>query len=150
MRDFTRAISSHFESGHIDVALKAQALNTTQTTGNYDAFVCAYRAFSELLEGLVDLEIENLKPFTSLIASLDPRIAEKIGLRATQRTDRSGATLTSREQEVYALMKQGLANREIAKALWISESTVKVHVHHVLEKLNVRSRTEAAALQFDD
>lgn len=150
MRDFTRAISSHFENGHIDVALKARALNRAQTTGNYDAFVCAYRSFPTLLDGLIDLEIKDLEPFTRLISSLDPKVAEKIGLRATRRTDRSGATLTSREREVYALIKQGFANREIAKALWISESTVKVHVHHVLEKLNVRSRTEAAALQFDD
>src|SRR4029079_17941762 len=111
-------------------------------TETYAAFGGAYPAFSERVEGLTDLEIEDLEPFTSLIASLDPKVAEKIGLRATQRSARSGATLTSRERAVYALSKQGFANREIAKALWISESTVKVHVHHVLEKLNVRSRTE--------
>jgi two-component system NarL family response regulator len=51
-----------------------------------------------------------------------------------------------REREVLDLVRQGLSNREIAKTLWIAESTVKVHVHHILEKLGARSRTEAATL----
>jgi DNA-binding NarL/FixJ family response regulator len=57
--------------------------------------------------------------------------------------------LTRREQEVFGLMCQGLANREIARTLWISESTVKVHVHHVLAKMGVRSRTEAVATALE-
>jgi DNA-binding NarL/FixJ family response regulator len=51
--------------------------------------------------------------------------------------------LTSREQEVHALLSEGLTNREIAQRLFISETTVKVHVRHILEKLGARSRTEA-------
>ena len=50
------------------------------------------------------------------------------------------------ERDVLELVRQGLSNRQIASALWISESTVKVHVHHILEKLGVRSRTQAAAV----
>jgi two-component system, NarL family, nitrate/nitrite response regulator NarL len=41
------------------------------------------------------------------------------------------------------LMARGFRNRDIAKALVISQSTVKVHVRHILEKLGVRTRTEA-------
>ncbi len=42
-------------------------------------------------------------------------------------------------------MAQGYRNREIAAAFVISESTVKVHVRHILEKLGVRTRTQAVA-----
>ena len=47
---------------------------------------------------------------------------------------------------MLTLVSQGLSNRQIARTLWIAESTVKVHIHHVLEKLGVRSRTEAAVM----
>jgi DNA-binding NarL/FixJ family response regulator len=57
--------------------------------------------------------------------------------------------LTRREREVLDFIRQGLSNKEIARALWIAESTVKVHVHHVLEKMGVRSRTEAVAIPPD-
>ena len=46
--------------------------------------------------------------------------------------------------EVYELLAQGLSNKEIAGSLFISEATVKVHVSRILEKLGVRTRTEAA------
>lgn len=52
--------------------------------------------------------------------------------------------LTRREKEVLKLVAQGLGNKEIAATLHISENTVKTHVRHILEKLNLRSRTEAA------
>jgi DNA-binding NarL/FixJ family response regulator len=54
--------------------------------------------------------------------------------------------LSRREGEVLELIREGLSNRAIAKTLWISEATVKVHVRNILRKLNVQSRTEAAVL----
>jgi two-component system nitrate/nitrite response regulator NarL len=54
--------------------------------------------------------------------------------------------LTRRECEVLALIRDGLANKEIAEELRISESTVKNHVHHLLEKMNVRHRLQAARM----
>lgn len=53
------------------------------------------------------------------------------------------SNLTSREGEVLLLLEEGLTNRDIAKRLYISEGTVKSHVHQVLRKLKVRDRTEA-------
>jgi DNA-binding NarL/FixJ family response regulator len=59
--------------------------------------------------------------------------------------------LSHREREVYELLAQGRSNRDIARTLFISESTTKVHVRHIFEKLGVRSRAEAAsAMQLGD
>ncbi|WP_455815275.1 two-component system response regulator NarL [Pseudomonas graminis] len=59
---------------------------------------------------------------------------------------------TTRERDVLRLIAQGMSNKLIARRLGISESTVKVHVKHLLKKLNMKSRVEAAvwALQYGE
>jgi DNA-binding NarL/FixJ family response regulator len=69
---------------------------------------------------------------------LDPTLAPLLAERVTHRS------LTGRELEVLRMVAKGMANKEIAAALNIAEVTVKLHVSHVLEKLNVKDRTEAA------
>jgi DNA-binding NarL/FixJ family response regulator len=54
------------------------------------------------------------------------------------------ADLTPREQEILHLIAQGANNREIAQTLYISEKTVRNHVTHILTRLNLRDRTQAA------
>jgi len=54
--------------------------------------------------------------------------------------------LTRREQQIAALLSNGLSNKQIARDLSIEVSTVKNHVHNVLVKLDVRSRTQAVSL----
>jgi two-component system nitrate/nitrite response regulator NarL len=54
------------------------------------------------------------------------------------------ASLTAREQETLELVSKGASNKIVARSLGIAESTVKVHVKHVLQKLNLRNRFEAA------
>jgi two-component system nitrate/nitrite response regulator NarL len=55
-----------------------------------------------------------------------------------------GARLTEREREILALIASGCSNKLIARQLKITEGTVKVHVKHLLRKLNLDSRVEAA------
>ena len=52
--------------------------------------------------------------------------------------------LTPRELEIFWLLARGISNREIAESLFVSENTVKTHVRHILKKLNLHSRHEAA------
>jgi two-component system NarL family response regulator len=71
---------------------------------------------------------------------LDPIVASQLAER------RSHRPLSEREVEVLRMVAKGLGNKEIASALNIAEVTVKLHVSHVLEKLSVKDRTQAATV----
>jgi two-component system NarL family response regulator len=58
--------------------------------------------------------------------------------------------LSEREREVLSMVAQGATNREIAAALFISEHTVKVHLHNILEKLHVHNRQQATAIAIEE
>ncbi|MGI8912656.1 MAG: response regulator [Chloroflexota bacterium] len=77
--------------------------------------------------------------------ALQPRIAE-ILITAVRGPHQSGPALSRREQEVLQLLAQGLANKQIARALTISERTVKFHVTSIFNKLGADNRAQAVAL----
>lgn len=72
---------------------------------------------------------------------LSPALAQRV----VARISRPRADLSPREVEILAAVARGLSNREIARALVISEATVKTHLVHVYTKLDVDSRTAAVA-----
>jgi DNA-binding NarL/FixJ family response regulator len=80
---------------------------------------------------------------------LDPAIARRLTREIT--APRTGLNaLTERERAVLVLVAQGRSNREIADALVISERTARTHVSHVLRKLQLTSRTQAALVAVRD
>ncbi|RYG85824.1 MAG: response regulator transcription factor, partial [Alphaproteobacteria bacterium] len=56
------------------------------------------------------------------------------------------STLTPREADILPLLVKGYSNKEIARSLGISEKTIKYHLTHLLKKLGVRNRVEAALI----
>ena len=83
---------------------------------------------------------------SALSRSMTLRLMEE--LSRTRETERMGdstlANLTRREMDVLGELAKGLTNREIANRLFISENTVKYHVHSILDKLNLPNRRAVA------
>ncbi len=80
-------------------------------------------------------------------ADADLVVSERVvSTGAPGATIQAGTALTARELEVLRLVARGLGNKEIAADLGITTHTVKYHLAAVLEKLGVRSRTEAVSL----
>jgi len=78
--------------------------------------------------------------------SLEPSIARKVLSELAQppKTPLTSEPLTEREMDILRLVAQGMSNGEIAQQLMIAEMTVRTHVSHILGKLHLASRTQAA------
>ena len=74
-----------------------------------------------------------------------PEVAEASGSAASG----SGTPLSPREEEVLREIARGMSNKEIARVLDIAETTVKIHVQHILRKLGLTSRVQAAVYASD-
>ena len=85
-------------------------------------------------------------------ALLSPAITRRVIRQFTRvpRPDRPKelGELTARELEILRLIANGLSNSEIAQELFISDTTVKTHVTHILQKLNLRDRVQAVVLAY--
>jgi len=75
-----------------------------------------------------------IKQFTRVAQPTPPRQVEE---------------LTERELDVFRLIARGLSNAEIGRELYISDTTVKTHITHILQKLNLRDRVQAVVLAYE-
>jgi ATP/maltotriose-dependent transcriptional regulator MalT len=135
--------------GEEDATTARERLGVVIDNGVWDPVVIAVRAAPALGEFLAEQSEWRAWLQRVLTASSDTSLARKLGL-AVPRVARRSVGLSAREREVHELIAQGLTNEEIARQLYISLSTTKVHVKHIYEKLGVRSRLEAARALRDD
>ena len=129
----------------VPIALVARVVNR----GYLDHLVLACRAcprLTSILAGDSNLAAELT---TLLASSSDIDIGRAAGLEMPRELRRHPG-LSQREREVYDLLIHGRSNREIARTLFISESTTKVHIRHIFEKLGVHSRAEAAFVDVEE
>jgi DNA-binding NarL/FixJ family response regulator len=117
------------QEGYVYEAIKAGATGYMLKSTSSDELVNAIQTVNEgkaLLHP--DATAQLLKEFVSLAQNK----AKDYGL-------------SNREMEVLQLLSEGKTNKEVAKALWISEQTVKTHVAHIFDKLGTSDRTETVA-----
>ncbi|MBN2177512.1 MAG: response regulator transcription factor [Demequinaceae bacterium] len=109
-----------------------------------------------------DTLVESVRIIAGGEALLAPEVTRRVieqfarGERAAATTDEEHhpteeaiGDLSEREVEVLQLMARGLSNHEIAKELFLSSTTVKTHVSHILTKLGVRDRVQAVVEAYD-
>jgi two-component system, NarL family, nitrate/nitrite response regulator NarL len=113
-----------------------------------EAGICGYvprdAALSDLV-GTLRSVMRGESPCSPVVAAgLLRRLAALAG--GAEPAVQQPGRLTAREQQVLSLLGEGLSNKQIARRLCIELPTVKNHVHHVLEKLQVHRRTEAVAI----
>lgn len=125
---------------------------TTFDDDEYVSQALKFGAMGYLLKDTPSEELANAirtvkKGYTQLAPGLVEKIMAKVTTPAPSPSlPANWAELTPREKEVLRLIAGGASNKEIAKALYISEGTVKNHVTNILNRLNLRDRTQAAIL----
>lgn len=119
-------------------------LMLTSYTDN-DAVVASVMAGASgyLLKNLSRLELlRSVRLIASGQTLIDSGTSQQVLQHLTQAP---GNELTEREREVLALVARGYTNKQIAESLYVSEKTARNHVSHILEKLGLARRSEAAA-----
>ncbi len=140
--DLAEAILEFRASGKRDMIVGT--VSRLFSEGHLDVVVHSARAFPPLVSAVASCDDLAVDLAFLLAASRDTDLARSAGVRIPREFRRSEG-LSPREEQVYELIIEGRTNREISKTLFISESTTKVHIRHIFEKLGVHSRAEAAA-----
>jgi DNA-binding NarL/FixJ family response regulator len=110
-----------------------------------EAGVAGYVSRSASLDDLVETLGSVARGELVCSRSIAGSLFRRVGALSGPREDPALARLTPREREIAALIGRGLSNKEISRRLRIGLSTVKNHVHNLLEKLQVPGRSAAAA-----
>lgn len=140
------AISALNAGSHQEAAARLESAIETEA---FDPLVIAVRAAPQLGAFIIERTEWRSRFQRLLVASRDSSLARTLGA-SVPREARGSTTLSPREAEVHELLAQGMTNEEIARLLYISLSTTKVHVKHIYDKLGVHSRLEAARALRDD
>ena len=128
-----------------DASREARAVTEAVTsTGWIDPLIMACRASPTILPLLASDPSFAPTLYGALERSRDYDLLRNVQTGAT-RPIPSGTRLSDREDEVLGLLCHGLSNKDIGRALFISDVTVKVHLRHIYRKLGVKTRLEAVA-----
>jgi ATP/maltotriose-dependent transcriptional regulator MalT len=141
----SEAIATDMEGDEAEFRRLAIAAITDCGRASYlDGLVFAYRVHPRLINaGQGDPEALNVLR-KALTLGRDNELARRAGVEIRPgELNEPLEELTAREREVLGLLLEGLTNIEIGKRLFISPSTAKVHVRHILGKLGVRTRLQA-------
>jgi DNA-binding NarL/FixJ family response regulator len=84
-----------------------------------------------------------------LSPAITKRVIDKFTRIAQPQPPKELGDLTERELDVFRLIARGLSNAEIGQELYISDATVKTHITHLLQKLNLRDRVQAVVLAHE-
>jgi DNA-binding NarL/FixJ family response regulator len=136
----------------LDVTPSVRVLAIAVPDNQRDLLACLEAGVSGFVtpDGSIDDLVAALHSVARGELLCSPALAAALGRRvASLVRDRRPAppilSLTAREQQIVRLVDDGMSNKQIASELQIEVSTVKNHVHHILEKLGVSRRSEAAA-----
>ena len=104
----------------------------------------------DLLAGIRTVASGDALLSPSVTRRLMDEFARTSPARARDPHDSKLDSLTAREQQVLVHIGQGMSNREIARQLYVSESTVKTHVKRILMKLGLRDRVHAVVFAYEN
>lgn len=126
--------ASEIEHGDLAAAIAAGACSA----------ISKHASASDLLQSLRVIAAGG-----SLLPGPSPELVPAVGKEAGGAiVENVLSVLTDREREIMRLVSEGLPNKAIARRLNISQGTIKVHLHHIYQKLEINNRTVLAALAY--
>jgi DNA-binding NarL/FixJ family response regulator len=118
----------------IHFGAKGYLLKDTPTKELAEAIRSIHRGYTQFGPGILEKMVVQTPTTKSAIDQSQPELPQGL------------LELTTREREVLRMIAVGASNREIAQNLFLSEGTVRNHISHILSRLNVRDRTQAALI----
>lgn len=125
---FTTFDDAKYVAEALRVGAKGYLLKDTPSEELAEVIRSIYRGYTQFGPGLLEKTITSAPSPPAAPEALPPGFSE----------------LSMRERQVLRLIAKGASNREIAKNLFLSEGTVRNHISHILTRLNLRDRTQAA------
>lgn len=125
---FTTFDDAKYVAEALRVGAKGYLLKDTPSEELAEVIRSIYRGYTQFGPGLLEKTVTNVAAPPTPAEALPPGFSD----------------LSMRERQVLRLIANGASNREIAETLFLSEGTVRNHISHILTRLNLRDRTQAA------